>query len=80
MDKTKIGITIDTTLLKQLDQLVAEEHFPSRSYAIQQAVQEKIAYLERGRLARECARLDPAFEQQLADEGLDNDFTQWPEY
>ena len=80
MDKTKIGITIDTILLQQLDRLVAEEHFPSRSCAIQQAVQEKIAYLERGRLARECTKLDPAFEKRLADEGLDSDNEQWSEH
>ena len=36
--------------------------------------------LERTRLARECAKLDPLFEQQLADEGLAEDLEQWPEY
>jgi hypothetical protein len=32
------------------------------------------------RLACECAKLDPQFEQQLADEGLAGDFRQWPAY
>jgi hypothetical protein len=30
------------------------------------------------RLACESAKLDPQFEQQLADEGLEEDLAQWP--
>jgi len=41
-----------------------------RSQAIQQAVEEMLARLERSRLTRECAKLDPAFEKALAEEGL----------
>jgi hypothetical protein len=33
-----------------------------------------------GLLARECAKLDPEFEQQLADEGLAQDLRQWPPF
>jgi len=47
---------------------------------IEEAVQEKVARLERTRLARECSRLDAAFEQKLADEGLTEDLAEWPEY
>lgn len=43
----------------------AETVFPSRSQAIEVAVQEKLA-----RLARECAKLDLDFEKALAEEGL----------
>jgi hypothetical protein len=49
--------------------------FPSRSRAIQVAVEES-----RSRLARECAKLDPKAEQALADEGFAEDFADWPEY
>lgn len=80
MATTKIAITLDKTLLKKLDQLVAESHFPSRSRAIQEAVAEKLARLDQSRLARECAKLDPALEQELADEGLAEDFDEWPAY
>jgi hypothetical protein len=31
-------------------------------------------------LAEECAKLDPAFEKAMADEGLTEDLSQWPEY
>ena len=80
MSITKIAITIEDNLLKRLDQLVAEEQVQSRSQAIKEAVEEKVSRLERNRLARECAKLDPDFEQKLADEGLEEDFAEWPEY
>ncbi len=43
-------------------------------------MREKLERLDRSRLARECAKLDPALEQRLADEGLAADFEEWPEY
>jgi metal-responsive CopG/Arc/MetJ family transcriptional regulator len=76
----KVAITIEEKLLKRLDRAVAQRKFPNRSRAIQQAVQEKLDRLEKTRLAREAARLDRAFEQKLADEGLAGDAKQWPEY
>jgi hypothetical protein len=36
--------------------------------------------MDRGRLARECAKLDPKFEQALAEEGIGSEMAQWPEY
>jgi|GEM_PF-5464320 len=32
------------------------------------------------RLAEECKKSDPAFEQTLAEEGIAKDFELWPEY
>lgn len=80
MAMSKVAITLDEKLLKRLDRLVAEKQFPNRSRAIQEAVMEKLERMDRTRLARECAKLDPQFEQQLADEGLEEDFAEWPEY
>ncbi len=80
MTTSKIAITIDEQLLAQIDRLVAQHRFPNRSKVIQEAVEEKIARLERSRLAREAAKLDRRFEQQLADEGLARDAVEWPEY
>ncbi len=79
MGKSKIGITLADELLARLDELVARERFASRSGAIEEAVFEKLSRIDRSRLARECAKLDPAFEQRLADEGLAADL-EWPEY
>jgi metal-responsive CopG/Arc/MetJ family transcriptional regulator len=76
----KIAITIDEKLLKRLDRLVAEQRFPNRSRAIQEAVEEKLTRLDRNRLAREAAKLDRKAEQELADEGLAADLEEWPEY
>jgi metal-responsive CopG/Arc/MetJ family transcriptional regulator len=80
MAKTKVAITLDRASLSRVDRLVRESYFPSRSQAIQQAVEEKLARLDRRRLARECAKLDPAFEKALAEEGLSEDISRWPEY
>jgi len=79
MTVQKIAITIDERLLERVDHLVAEERYPSRSRAIQEAVREKLERMESRRLARELAKLDPVFEQKLADEDL-GDLQEWPEY
>lgn len=76
----KIAITLDPTSLRTLDRLVRRGVFPSRSRAIQEAVTEKLARLERRRLAEECAKLDPIFEQALADEGLALERGSWPAF
>jgi len=77
---SKVAITLDEETLKKLDRLVGEEKFPNRSRAIQEAVEEKLTRMDRTRLIRESAKLDPEYEQQLAEEGLSEDFEEWPEY
>lgn len=80
MGKSKVAISLDESTLDRLDKLVQKQVFPSRSQAVQEAVAEKLARLERSRLARECAKLDPEFEKALAEEGLSEDLAEWPEY
>lgn len=80
MGRAKIAISLEEDTLERLDRLVAQDVFSSRSCAIQEAVAEKLERFERGRLARECAKLDPASERALAEEGLSEDLAQWPEY
>ncbi|MBL8795906.1 MAG: ribbon-helix-helix protein, CopG family [Planctomycetia bacterium] len=80
MPTAKIAVTVDRELLVRLDRLVQERRFASRSQAVQAAIQDQLARLEKNRLARECAKLDPIAEQRLADEGLSADAAQWPEY
>ncbi len=43
-------------------------------------MEEKLENLERNRLARECAKLNPGAEQAMAEEGMDEELEQWPEY
>ncbi len=66
--------------MERLDQLVAKKVFPSRSRAIQEALEEKLTRMARTRLAEECAKLDRISEQSLADEGLSEALQEWPEY
>ncbi|MDZ4860016.1 MAG: ribbon-helix-helix protein, CopG family [Candidatus Hydrogenedentes bacterium] len=80
MSRTKVAITLERTTLAEVDALVARRVFPNRSRAIQEAVQEKLGRMSRNRLARECAKLDPGYEKALAEEGLSEDASSWPEY
>lgn len=80
MSQTKVAITIEEGLLARVDALVSRKVFSNRSRAIQAAVEEKLERLERSRLAEECAKLDPAYERALADEGLSEELAAWPEY
>jgi metal-responsive CopG/Arc/MetJ family transcriptional regulator len=80
MATSKIAITIDQNLLHRLDFLVKSQRFTNRSRAIQEAVAEKLARIERSRLAQECAKLDPKFEQEIAEEGFAAEMNEWPEY
>jgi Arc/MetJ-type ribon-helix-helix transcriptional regulator len=80
MAAAKVAISLDEDVLAQLDRLVKQRTFSNRSKAIEQAVKEKLERLDRSRLAREWAKLDPAFEKALADEGLSGELAEWPEY
>jgi metal-responsive CopG/Arc/MetJ family transcriptional regulator len=80
MSTAKIAITIEEELLGKLDRLVSSKVFPNRSKAIQEAVQEKLSRVNKSRLARECAKLDPKYEKALAEEGISQDMGEWPEY
>ena len=80
MGTVKVAITLDQEMLVRVDDLVSKSILPNRSRAIQTAVSEKLARMERGRLASECAKLDPKFEKALAEEGLGKELESWPEY
>ncbi|MFM9967087.1 MAG: CopG family ribbon-helix-helix protein [Burkholderiales bacterium] len=80
MSSVKVAITIDKDTLRRVDGLVSQSVFPNRSRAIQEAVAEKLARMDRSRLAAECAKLDPESEKALAEEGLGQDLETWPKY
>ncbi len=80
MAAQKVAITMDRRLVAELDGLVAEKVFVNRSQAIQAAVKEKLARMRRIRLAHECAKLNPAQERAMAEEGMSEELAQWPEY
>ena len=80
MPKQKVAVTIEKNLIIKLDRMVSDGKFSSRSSAVEDAVIEQLTKIERSRLAEESAKLDPSFEQALADEGLTGDLSEWPEY
>ena len=80
MGKAKIAITLDENIVSRIDRLVRQRTFSNRSQAIEQAIEEKLSRLDRSRLAREAAKLDPEFEKKLSEEGLEKDRTEWPEF
>ena len=75
MATSKIAITVDEKMLKEVDQWVRDGRYPSRSRAIQAAIEEKLGRQLR-RLGEEAAKLDRAEEQALAEEGVGDEA--WP--
>lgn len=69
MAQTKVVIMVEERVLSRIDDLVRRKVFSTRSRAIEQAVREKLERLTRKRLAEECSKLDPAFEQEMAEAG-----------
>lgn len=80
MNTAKIAISLDAVLLEKLDDCVKHAVFKNRSQAIQIAVRYILNKMEHKRLAHECAKLNPKFERELAEEGLSEDFKEWQEY
>jgi UDP-glucose 4-epimerase len=76
----KVAVTVDSEILNELDELIAQNRFPNRSQAIEAALREKLERLSRARLARECAKLDTKEEKALAEEGLRSEVDSWPAY
>jgi metal-responsive CopG/Arc/MetJ family transcriptional regulator len=80
MPKAKIAISLAEQTLERLDRLVQDKIFPNRSQAIETALADKLDRLDKVRLARECSKLDPAHEKELAEEGFSEELTRWPKY
>lgn len=80
MAAAKVAITMEQSLIRRIDRLVKRSVYPSRSRAIQEAVAEKLARLDHGRLARELSKLNTDEEQQLAEAGLSQEAKGWPAY
>jgi len=78
--KTKVAVSIEDRLTREVDLLVRADRYPSRSQAIEAAVAEHLRRIKRRRLAEACVLLDPSEEVALAEEGLGADATAWPPY
>ncbi len=80
MPKSKIAITVDSTVLAGLDALVRAGRYPNRSRAVEAAVEAAVDRAHGTRLAKACSELDPAEERAMAEEGLSDDVANWPVY
>ena len=80
VSKSKIAVSIETSLVARIDQLVVSGRFANRSQAVQVAIEEKLARLDHVRLACECAKLDRVFEGAMAEESVTGDLAEWPAY
>jgi Arc/MetJ-type ribon-helix-helix transcriptional regulator len=80
MPKSKIAITVDSTVLAGLDALVRAGHYANRSRAVEAAVEAAVDRAHGTRLARACSELDHAEERAMAEEGLSDDVVNWPGY
>jgi metal-responsive CopG/Arc/MetJ family transcriptional regulator len=80
MSVAKIAISLDSKMLKRLDGLVHRRFFPSRSKAIQDALEEKLRRIDKSRLATECNKLDPIEEKELSEEGIGSEAKEWEKY
>lgn len=76
----KIAISISDDLLKRIDHFVKNHTFKNRSQAFQIAATKILEHMEHKRLAHECMKLDPASEQEMAEEGFNEDVESWPSY
>ncbi len=80
MARSKVAVTMDASVLAELDCLVKRRLFANRSLAVEAAVREKLERMFKRRLAEECAKLDRAEEQLLAECGMAAAVSTWPEY
>jgi len=78
MATSKVAVTLDEKMLREVDRWVRQGRFPNRSRAVQAGLEELARRQRRTRLAVEAAKLDPHEEKRLAEEGI-GDKT-WPEY
>ncbi|HEX8246026.1 MAG TPA: ribbon-helix-helix domain-containing protein [Longimicrobium sp.] len=80
MPKIRIRISLETSLLRQIDALVRQCHFASRSDAVESLLREHLACDRLTRLAEACGQLDGVEESALAEAGIDADAAAWPDY
>jgi len=80
MRKAKVALTLDSEIVRRIDMLVRQATFASRSQAVEEALREKLARLDRVRLAVEAGKLDQAEERLLAEEGIEGDLGSWPDW
>jgi Arc/MetJ-type ribon-helix-helix transcriptional regulator len=80
MPAAKIAITIDRSLLQQVDRWVEKKLYANRSQAIQAAISTCARQLDEDLFTLECAKLDPNEEKEFAELGMEEVLGEWSEY
>jgi Arc/MetJ-type ribon-helix-helix transcriptional regulator len=78
MAARKVAVTLEEVTVREVDCWVREGRYPSRSRAVQAALDALLERRRRIRLVEEARKLDPDEERALAEEGLGAEA--WPEY
>ena len=61
--RAKVAISLNGQTLGRLDRLVKAQVFPESQSSHSAAIDEKLARMDKSRLARECAKANPAHEK-----------------
>lgn len=77
MPTARIAITLDRSLLNQLDRMVKKRRFPNRSQAVQAALRDTLRRLRC--LEPELAKVDPKEEREMAEEWFVGERELWAE-
>lgn len=79
MGAKKFAVSIDEALVKKLDKAIKSGSIKNRSKALQLALSEYLIKLEIEEVKRECSKLNPKEERELANEFVEN-VESWPKY
>ena len=80
MNTVRLAVSLEKNILDQIDTLVKNKQYPSRSQLVRSALKEKISKLNKNRLVKECDKLDDKFEVKLSEESFFVENEEWPEY
>ncbi len=80
MRKAKVALSLEAEVVRRVDELVSKGAFANRSQAVEEALREKLARIDRTRLSEEAAKLDPEQEKRLAEEGIEGELKSWPSW
>jgi metal-responsive CopG/Arc/MetJ family transcriptional regulator len=80
MTLSKIVITLDENLLREVDSWVEQKLYSNRSQAVQSALFNRVIQLNQQRLEAECAKLNPQEERDFAELDIDKILSGWGQY
>lgn len=79
MGAVKFAVSIDESLVKQLDKAVKSGSVKNRSKALQLALSEYLKKIEIEAIKNECSKLVAKEEQEMANEFIE-EAESWPQY